>query len=288
MYNIIDGKKIAEEIKNKIKIEVDKLALNNQQVVLYDILIGNDEASIIYLNSKKILAEKLGIVFNKIVYDQNVSEEEVIKKIIELNNDKNVNGIIIEMPLPSHLNKNKILSTISQNKDVDALNYHIDFLNNDDNYLQFVPCTAKACLLCLEKYNINLTGKHVVILGRSNIVGKPLMYMLLDKNATVTICHSKTENIKQITNNADILIVAIGKKKFINSQYIKQNSIVIDVGIHYDIIDEKKVISGDVDFDDVKNKTLYITPVPGGVGSITSAILLYNCVVSKLGYEFNI
>ena len=280
---IIDGKKIAADLKNEIKQEVDFIKQHNDSVGLAVIMAGDDPASNVYLNSKKKLANELGIDFYEYHFDKNISEDEIINQINLLNTDKKINGIFVEMPLPDNLNKNKILSFIDPYKDIDGLN-PISLGMLASNVYSFAPCTAKSVVELLDRSNISVEGKHVVILGRSNVVGKPLSLLMLNKNATVTICHSKTENIKNITKTADILVVAIGKKKFVDSSFISDNAVVIDVGIHRDMIDGKSVLSGDVDFDDIKNKCSYITPVPGGVGPMTTVCLFKNCMDAKINY----
>lgn len=281
--NLIDGKNIASSLKNEIKNEIDFIKSHNDSVGLAVIIVGEDPAATIYLNSKKKLATELGIDFYEYHFLENVTDDEIIDQIKILNNDNKINGIFIEMPLPVTINKNKILSFIDPYKDVDCLN-PVSLGMIMSNIYSFAPCTAKSVMELLSRSNIDVSGKHVVILGRSNVVGKPLALLMLNKNATVTICHSKTENIENISKTADILVVAIGQKKFVNKNFVKDGAVVIDVGMHRDIIDGKSVLSGDVDFDDVKNVCSYITPVPGGVGPMTSVCIMKNCLDAKINF----
>lgn len=269
---IIDGKKCAEELKNNLKKEINAF---KTKPGLVDIQIGDNEASNIYIKSKKRQAEEIGINFYHIKFDDGVEENIIIDKIKELNNDSDINGILIQLPLPSGYDEKKLINYIAPEKDVDGLteaNTGKLFLNKNS----LISCTPNGVIKLLKENNIEISGKNVVIIGRSNLVGKPLIHLFLKENATVTVCHTKTKNIESHTRCADILVVACGSPKFIKNNMIKDGVVIIDVGINR--VDGK--ISGDVDFDDVYNKTSKITKVPGGVGPMTVAMLLYNTVIS--------
>lgn len=272
MSNIIDGRKVSAQIKEEIKEFVKERKLEGKSVPkIASILVGNDDGSIYYQNSQEKVANSLGIEFVKIILDKNIEENEIIEKIEELNEDCLISGIMLLLPLPRNLNQKNIVNKISPKKDIDCLTYESVgklYLGEDT----FIPCTPQSIITLLESYNVHLEGKEVVIVGRSNIVGKPVAGLLLNKNATITICHSKTINLKEICSKADILIVAIGSPNFITSDYIKENAILIDVGTS----SFKGKITGDIDFENVKNKAKLITPVPGGVGALTTTLLLKN------------
>lgn len=278
MATIIDGKTISENIINNLTNEVSRLEKKPHLVVIQ---VGENPASNIYVGLKKKKAELIGIKSTVINYSGSVSEQEIIKKIQNLNADKNVNGILVQLPLPHHISEKEIIKNISPIKDVDGFTAE----NTGDllNGLQpkVYPCTPKGVLRLLKEYNIQISGKHAVIVGRSNIVGKPLAIMLLNNNATVTICHSKTQNLQEITKQADILISAVGKK-IIFKDMVKKGAVVIDVGIFKD---ENNKTTGDVDFEEVKNIADYITPVPKGVGPMTIASLMENTL--ELFYQQN-
>lgn len=283
MYKIIDGKKIAYDFSNNIKKEIVSLKDNNKEITLAIIQVGDNPASTVYKNSKIKKCKEFQINVKEYNFVEFVNENEVIDLIHKLNTDLSITGIFIEMPLPKHLDSNKIINEIIFNKDIEGItDKNLGKIFNDNNGI--LPATANSCLNILKNENINIAGKNVVVLGRSKILGKPLSFMLLNENATVTICHSCTQNLKEITNKADILIVAINKEKFIDETYIKDNAVIIDVGIHRNVIDGKSVITGDVDFEKVKNKTSYITPVPGGVGPLTVVMLINNLLISKKLY----
>lgn len=268
---ILDGKTLRKKILSGLKEKIDKLEQKPNLVV---ILVGNNPASQIYVNNKNKIAHEIGIKSEVIVYPENVSENELLNKIEELNQDKNVTAILVQLPLPKHISKEKIINAISPDKDVDGFtpyNYGKLFSGEKPNVY---PCTPKGILLLLDEYNIELEGKHAVVIGRSNIVGRPVAQMLLDRNATVTMCHSRTKNLEQITKTADILISAVGKN-IIKGEMLKSNCVVIDVGIFKD---ENGKTRGDVDFDSAINLASYITPVPGGVGPMTIASLMLNTV----------
>ncbi|MEG1596712.1 MAG: bifunctional 5,10-methylenetetrahydrofolate dehydrogenase/5,10-methenyltetrahydrofolate cyclohydrolase [Bacilli bacterium] len=265
---ILDGKKVKEEMLKQLK---EKLLLVNRPLGLTVIQVGNNSSSNVYVKQKEKMANYLNYNFKHLKLASNIKETELLN-IIELeNNNDLVDGIIVQLPLPKHLNPSIIQNKILPQKDIDGLtNLNSGKLVSNSDCL--IPCTPLGILDILNYYHITITGKHVVIVGRSSLVGKPLLNLMLNNNATVTICHSKTTNLKDITNLADILIVAIGKKHFITSDMVKDNAVVIDVGIN----SENEKLYGDVDFDNVKDKCSYITPVPGGVGQMTVLEVGYN------------
>lgn len=271
MAIILDGKKLRDKIFESLKAELDKMS---EKPTLAVILVGENPASQIYVRNKKKTAEKLGINSLSIEYPADISEKELLSKIQELNNDKNITAILVQLPLPEHINKNKIIDAILPQKDVDGLTpYNLGKLfSGEEPYVY--PCTPKGILLLLDEYNIELDGKNVVVVGRSNLVGKPVAQMLLKRNATVTMCHSHTKNLSEITKTADIVVSAVGKN-VIGEKMLKSNCVVIDVGIFRD---ENGKISGDVDFENVSKISAYISPVPGGVGPMTIASLMLNTV----------
>ena len=283
MYNIIDGNQISKVILDELKVKCSDYLKLNKKICMVDILVGDDEASKVYIENKKKKFDYVGIEFKQLCFDSSISEKELISKIEELNNDDTVNAIFVELPLPGTINEKNIIDKIASNKDVDGFS-----VKNLGALLQgntgFFPCTAEGVVELLKRSNIDLNGKNCVVLGRSNVVGKPVSILLLNENATVTICHSKTKNLKEICKTADILIVAIGKAKFIDDTYAKDGVIVIDVGIHRFYEQDKKIVCGDVDFDKVANHISFITPVPGGVGPMTTTMLIRHCVES-LNYE---
>lgn len=271
MAIILDGKKLRDKIFESLKAELDKMS---EKPTLAVILVGENPASQIYVRNKKKTAEKLGINSLSIEYPADISENELLSKIQELNNDKNITAILVQLPLPEHINKNKIIDAILPQKDVDGLTpYNLGKLfSGEEPYVY--PCTPKGILLLLDEYNIELDGKNVVVVGRSNLVGKPVAQMLLKRNATVTMCHSHTKNLSEITKTADIVVSAVGKN-VIGEKMLKSNCVVIDVGIFRD---ENGKISGDVDFENVSKISAYISPVPGGIGPMTIASLMLNTV----------
>ena len=269
---IIDGKKEAEILRHEIKKEIISLQEKTKKVpTLSVILIGNYAPSEIYVKNKVKKSKEVGINSNIIRYPDNVSENEVLKKIIELNEDSKVSGILVQLPLPKQINKEKIINLIHPSKDVDGF-HPVNVGNLASGYHAITPCTPLGCSLLIKKIEKNLSGKHAVIVGRSNLNGKPMAQLLLKENCTVTIVHSKTKNIKDECSKADILIVAIGVPNFVKKDWVKEGSIVIDVGINKL---ENKIV-GDVQFEEVKEKAKAITPVPGGVGPMTIACLLKN------------
>lgn len=274
MAIIIDGKELAKKIRMNLKIGYQELKQKNIKAKLAVIMVGDNSASKMYVKNKNKACEDVGIEYEEYLLGMEASQKELIDLIEKLNEDKSVNAILLQSPIPSNLNINEAFTTISPEKDVDGfntLNVGKLVLNQDT----FVPCTPYGIMKIFEEYNIDLSGKNVVILGRSNIVGKPLIHCCLNRNATVTTCHSKTQNIKEITLKADILISAIGKANFVTADMVKENAVVIDVGINRL---ENGKITGDVDFDNVKEKASYITPVPGGVGPMTIAMLMNNVI----------
>lgn len=271
MATILDGKKLRNKILENLKTKIDELSLKPKLVV---ILVGENPASKIYVNNKKITAEKLGIESVVLNYPENVTEKELLDKIGELNNDKNVNAILVQLPLPKHINKENIINAISPIKDVDGFTPENSGKLFTGQKPYAYPCTPRGILLLLEEYNINVEGKHVVVVGRSNIVGKPLGQMLLNKNATVTTCHSHSKNMADIIKTADILISAVGKN-IIGEKMIKSGCVVVDVGIFKDATGKTR---GDVDFDAVSKDASFISPVPGGVGPMTITSLMLNTI----------
>ena len=269
---IIDGKKEAAILRDKIKKEIDSIKSKNNKVPgLTVILIGDFAPSQIYVKNKEKNAKEVGINSEVIRYPKDITEQEVLKKIKELNNSDDVSGILVQLPLPNQIDKEKIINAIDPKKDVDG--FHPTNVGNlSSGYKATVPCTPLGCLLLIKKIEPNLLGKHAIIIGRSNLNGKPMAQLLLKENCTVTIVHSKTKDLKAECLKADILVVAVGVANLVKSDWVKKDSIVIDVGINK--VGDK--IVGDVDFDSVKNKVKAITPVPGGVGPMTIACLLKN------------
>lgn len=276
---LIDGKKVAEEIITNAKQESQKLLENGITVGLAVILVGDNQASKVYVSKKRIACEKAGIYSEQYNLPAEVSQKEVENLIEKLNLQKNISGILVQLPLPSHIDYKSVCEKIHPLKDVDGFT-----LYNSGKLFQghgdLMPCTPLGIMELLRYYNINPEGKHCTVIGRSNIVGKPMALLLLDKNATVTICHSKTSNLEEICKSSDIIVSATGKPNFINSKMIKKGCVVIDVGINRN---EFGKLCGDVNFDEVSPLCSYITPVPGGVGPMTVAMLIKNTVeASKL------
>ena len=271
---LINGKELAKKIREELKIEVNSLRKEGIIPKLAVIMVGNDKASEVYVRNKSKACNEIGIEFEEFLLDSNIEQEELIDLIKKLNNRKDVHGILLQSPIPEHLNIREAFDTIDYKKDVDGFNpVNVGKLAIGED--AFVSCTPYGVIKMLEEYNIEIEGKRAVVIGRSNIVGKPLIQCLLNKNATVTICHSKTKNIAEITKEADILIAALGKPKFVKENMVKENAVVIDVGINRN--EEGKLV-GDVDFENVSKKASYITPVPGGVGPMTIAMLMNNVV----------
>ena len=272
MATILDGKKLRDKILTELKEKIDKYEKKPTLVV---ILVGENPASQIYVNNKKKTAEKIGINSIVINYPENITEKELLNKIDELNNDKKVNAILVQLPLPKHISKENIINAIDPKKDVDGFTpYNFGKLFSGEKPYVY-PCTPKGILLLLDEYNIEIAGKNVVIVGRSNIVGKPLSQMMLNKNATVTICHSHTENLPEITKTADIIISAVGKNIIEGEKMLKSGCVVVDVGIFKDSTGRTR---GDVDFERASKIASFISPVPGGVGPMTITSLMLNTV----------
>ena len=276
MAKIIDGKSISLQIKDELKEKAAALKEQGISVTLAVIQVGNNPASTVYVNNKKKGCEYIGIGSLSYELPEETSEEELLSLIRELNERKDVNGILVQLPLPSHIDEDKVIKTIDPKKDVDG--FHPQSVGAlCIGQPGFVSCTPAGIIQLLKRSGIEIAGKECVILGRSNIVGKPMALLMLRENATVTVAHSRTKDIKEVTKRADILIVAIGKPKMITRDYAKDGAVVIDVGINRD---ENNKLCGDVDFQDVEPVCSAITPVPGGVGPMTIAMLLHNCMES--------
>ena len=270
----IDGKQISAQIKDELKERVEK---ENLEVTLAVIQVGNDPASTVYVGNKKKACEYIGIRSLAYELPEETPEEELLQLIKELNDRDDVNGILVQLPLPAHMDEDKVIQTISPKKDVDG--FHPQSVGAlSIGQPGFVSCTPAGVIQLLKRTGVEIDGKECVIVGRSNIVGKPMALLMLRENATVTVCHSHTKDLKEVTKRADILIVAIGKPKFITKEYVKDGAVVIDVGIHRGADGN---LCGDVDYDDVAPITHAITPVPGGVGPMTIAMLMNNCVEAK-------
>ncbi|NLK74886.1 MAG: bifunctional methylenetetrahydrofolate dehydrogenase/methenyltetrahydrofolate cyclohydrolase FolD [Clostridiales bacterium] len=276
MALIIDGKKISTEIKEELREEVAALKEKGVEITLAVIQVGNDPASSIYVRNKKTACEYIGIKSLSYELPENTTEKELLDLIKELNANSKVNGILVQLPLPKHINEELVINTIDPSKDVDGFHpQSVGALSIGQK--GFLSCTPAGIIQLLKRSGISIAGKECVVIGRSNIVGKPMALLMLREDATVTICHSKTKDLKEVAKRADILIVAIGKPKFISSEFVKEGAVVIDVGIHRD---ENNKLCGDVDYEDVLPKVSAITPVPGGVGPMTIAMLMYNCLQS--------
>lgn len=270
----IDGKMISTQVKDECKERVKREGLD---VTLAVIQVGNDPASTVYVGNKKKACEYIGIHSLSYELPEETTEKELLELVERLNADANVHGILVQLPLPAHIDEDKVIQTISPKKDVDG--FHPQSVGAlSIGQPGFVSCTPAGVIQLLKRSGVEIEGKECVIVGRSNIVGKPMALLMLRENATVTVCHSRTKNLKEVTRRADILIVAIGEPKFITKEYVKEGAVVIDVGIHRNA--ENK-LCGDVDFDDVEPICSAITPVPGGVGPMTIAMLMNNCVEAK-------
>ena len=271
---IIDGKAVAAQCRAELKIQVEALKAEDITPGLAVVLVGEDPASQVYVRNKHKACEELGIHSEQYTLPENTGREELLALIAELNGRKEIDGILVQLPLPAHLDQKEILSAIDPEKDVDAFHpQNVGALVIGQK--GFVSCTPAGIIELLKRNDIEIDGKHCVVVGRSNIVGKPMALLMLRENATVTVTHSHTANLKEICKQADILIVAIGKNQFITADYVKEGAVVIDVGIHRD---ENNKLSGDVKFDEVEPLASAITPVPGGVGPMTIAMLMNNCV----------
>lgn len=274
MAFLIDGKKISGEIKDELKEKVAKYKNEGVEITLAVIQVGQDPASTVYVGNKKKACEYIGIRSLAYELDENITEEKLLELIAELNERKDVNGILVQLPLPKHICEDAVIQAIAPEKDVDGFHpQSVGALSIGEK--GFVSCTPAGIIQLLKRSDIDIAGKECVVVGRSNIVGKPISMLLLRENGTVTICHSKTHDLKEVTKRADILVVAIGKPKFITKDYVKEGAVVIDVGIHRN---ENNKLCGDVDFEDVEPIVSAITPVPGGVGPMTIAMLMHNCV----------
>lgn len=275
MAIIIDGKELAKKVRAEVKDGVEKLKQNGINPKLAVIMVGQDPASKVYVKNKSKACNEVGIEYEEFLLDENIQMEELLSVIEKLNKRKDIHGILLQSPIPKHLDIYKAFETIDFRKDVDGFN-PINIGRLTLNRQTFISCTPYGVMKMLEEYNIELKGANVVILGRSNIVGKPLAQCLLNKDATITICHSKTKNIEEITRNADIVITAIGQPKFLKENMVKEGAVIIDVGINR----LETGLVGDVDFEEVSKKASYITPVPGGVGPMTISMLLNNVVIA--------
>lgn len=274
MANLIDGKKISKEIKDELKAKVEQYKKEGKECSLAVIQVGDDPASSVYVGNKKKACEYIGIGSVSYELPEETTEQELLDLIAKLNNDRKINGILCQLPLPKHIDEDKIINAISPEKDVDG--FHPQSVGSlVIGQPGFVSCTPAGIIELLKRSGIEISGKNCVVIGRSNIVGKPMSLLMLRENATVTICHSKTKNLQAVCKQADILIVAIGKPQYIGAEYVKDGAVVIDVGIHRD---ENNKLCGDVKFDEVEPVASYITPVPGGVGPMTIAMLMNNCV----------
>ena len=276
MYQIIDGKKISQEIKDELRDKVADLKSQGKDICLAVIQVGNDPASSVYVGNKKKACAYIGIESLSYELAEETTQQELLDLIEKLNADSKVNGILVQLPLPKHIDEEKVIQAIAPEKDVDGFNEkNVGALCVGSK--GYVSCTPLGIIQLLKRSGIEIAGKHCVVIGRSNIVGKPMSLLLLRENGTVTVCHSRTKDIREITKQADILVVAIGKPEFVDESYVKDGAVVIDVGIHRG---ENNKLCGDVDFEKVAPHTSAITPVPGGVGPMTIAMLMYNCVSS--------
>ena len=272
MAQIIDGKLISQNLKDKVKIEVEKLKIEGVYPCLAVIIVGDDPASRVYVNNKKKACEYTGIKSLEYALPASTSEEELLRLIGKLNDDDEVNGILCQLPLPKHIDEKSVINAINPEKDVDAFHpSNVGHIMIGDQ--TFLPCTPAGVIEMFDSCNIDLAGKNCVVIGRSNIVGKPMAMLLMQRDATVTICHSKTNNLPEITKRADIIVSSVGKAGFLTADMVKDGAVVIDVSINRNS-DGK--LCGDADFEAVKEKASYITPVPGGVGPMTISILMKN------------
>ncbi|NLP26694.1 MAG: bifunctional methylenetetrahydrofolate dehydrogenase/methenyltetrahydrofolate cyclohydrolase FolD [Clostridiales bacterium] len=280
MAKLINGKEISAKVKAEVYGETIKLKEQGITVGLAVIIVGNDAASRVYVNSKKKACEEVGFNSYEYALDENVTQQELLDLVDVLNNDDKVNGILVQLPLPNHIDENTIINSISPDKDVDAFHpFNVGKIMIGD--FAFLPCTPSGVMELIDSTGVDISGKSAVVVGRSNIVGKPMSMLLLHKNATVTICHSRTINLAEICKTADIIVAAVGRANFITDSMVKEGAIVIDVGMNRL---ENGKLCGDVDFETVSKKAGYITPVPGGVGPMTIAMLMKNTLTAaKLG-----
>lgn len=281
MAKLIDGKKISTEIKDELKVRVAQLKEQGKEVTLAVVQVGNDPASTVYVGNKKKACAYIGI--HSLAYElpEETTQEELLDLVRQLNERKDVNGILVQLPLPEQIDEDTVIRAIAPEKDVDGFHpQSVGLLSIGQK--GFVSCTPAGIIQLLKRSDISIEGKECVVIGRSNIVGKPMAMLLIRENGTVTVCHSRTKDLREVTKRADILVVAIGKKKFVTADYVKEGAVVIDVGMHRQ---ENGKLCGDVDFDSVEPVASAITPVPGGVGPMTIAMLMNNCVESATMYE---
>ena len=277
MYKIIDGKKVSEHVRNEIKEQVAELSINGKETGLAVIIVGNDPASRVYVNNKKKGCEQVGINSYEYALPEETTTEQLLELIEKLNSDSKVDGILCQLPLPKHIDENTVINAISPDKDVDAFHpINTGHIMIGDH--SFLPCTPAGIMEMLKYYDISADGKECVVIGRSNIVGKPMAMLLLGANGTVTVCHSRTKNLSDVTRRADILVSAVGRANFVTADMVGDGAVVIDVGMNRNA-DGK--LCGDVDFENVKEKCSYITPVPGGVGPMTITMLLKNTLTAS-------
>lgn len=277
MTQIIDGKKISAEIKDELKQEVAAMKAEGKEIALAVIQVGEDPASSVYVRNKKKACEYIGITSVSYEIPEDSTQQELLDLVEKCNKDPKINGILVQLPLPPHMDENAVIHAIDPKKDVDGF-HPVSVGNMVIGNDGFLPCTPAGIIELLKRSGVEIGGKECVVVGRSNIVGKPMSMLLLRENGTVTVCHSRTRNLREVCSRADILVVAVGRPKFIDASYVKEGAVIIDVGIHRN---ENNKLCGDVDFDAVKEKTSAITPVPGGVGPMTIAMLMKNCVQSK-------
>lgn len=281
MATIIDGKKVSEDLREDLKVQTEKFVEETGiQPHLVVVIVGNNPASMTYVRNKKRSCEAVGFKSTVIELADTITEADLLAQIDVLNQDDSVHGILVQLPLPKHINEDHIISAIDVKKDVDGFHpYQVGYLASGLDSLK--PCTPAGVIELLKAYDIEIEGRHAVIIGRSHIVGKPLVQLLLEENATVTVCHSRTQNLSMLTQMADILIVAIGRPHFVTADMVKEGAVVVDVGINR--LETGKLV-GDVDFDTVEPKASYITPVPGGVGPMTITMLLFNTLKAAKGF----
>lgn len=282
MAQIIDGKKVSEHVRGEVAKDVEELKIGKGITPgLAAVLVGDNQASEIYVRNKRKACAEVGIYSEEHKLPHKTTEEELLSLVQKLNQDKNIHGILVQLPLPDHINETTILRSVSPLKDVDGFHpYNVGLLV--EGHPRFISCTPHGIIRMLDFYNIDIQGKEAVVVGRSNIVGKPVSMLLLHRHATVTICHSRTKPLSEVTKRADILVAAIGRANFITADMVKEGAVVIDVGINRN---EEGKLTGDVDFEGVKEKASYITPVPGGVGPMTISMLLWNTLQSAANFS---
>lgn len=276
MANIIDGKAVSAQVKENIRVETEKLKAQGVEIGLAVVIVGNDPASQVYVRNKEKACETVGFNSFKYALPEETTEEELLALVDKLNNDDKVDGILVQLPLPKHLDDKIIINNIRPDKDVDAF-HPVNVGKIMIGEYSFLPCTPAGVMELIKSTGTDITGKQCVVIGRSNIVGKPMAMLLLHKNGTVTICHSKTKDLAQVCAQADILVAAVGRAKMVTAEYVKEGAVVIDVGMNRD---ENGKLCGDVDFESVKDKAGFITPVPGGVGPMTIAMLMQNTLTA--------